>query len=52
VYLTLPSSFLASRIEKPAGLNSLGLNYGTLPIGVNYKAIIEWAKPFLTGSIS
>ena len=32
--------FVASRIEKPAGLN-----YGTLPVGVNCKAIIERAKP-------
>jgi hypothetical protein len=31
-----------SRIEKPAGLN-----YGTLPMGVNCKAIIERAKPKL-----
>ena len=34
--------FVASRIEKPAGLN-----YGTLPNGVNCKAIIERAKPLL-----
>ena len=32
--------FVASRIGKPAGLN-----YGTLPTGVNCKAIIERAKP-------
>jgi putative acyl-CoA dehydrogenase len=34
--------FVASRIHKPAGLN-----YGTLPVGVNCKAIIERAKPLL-----
>jgi putative acyl-CoA dehydrogenase len=34
--------FVASRIQKPAGLN-----YGTLPVGVNCKAIIERAKPQL-----
>jgi len=34
--------FVASRIHKPAGLN-----YGTLPTGVNCKAIIERAKPQL-----
>ena len=34
--------FVASRIHKPAGLN-----YGTLPTGVNCKAIIERAKPLL-----
>ena len=38
--------FVASRIHKPAGLNS-SLNYGTLPVGVNCKAIIERAKPLL-----
>jgi putative acyl-CoA dehydrogenase len=34
--------FIASRIQQPAGLN-----YGTLPVGVNCKAIIERAKPQL-----
>jgi putative acyl-CoA dehydrogenase len=34
--------FVVSRIHKPAGLN-----YGTLPVGVNCKAIIERAKPQL-----
>ena len=34
--------FVASRINQPAGLN-----YGTLPTGVNCKAIIERAKPQL-----
>jgi putative acyl-CoA dehydrogenase len=34
--------FIASRIQRPAGLN-----YGTLPTGVNCKAIIERAKPQL-----
>lgn len=34
--------FVASRIHTPAGLN-----YGTLPTGVNCKAIIERAKPQL-----
>lgn len=34
--------FVASRINQPAGLN-----YGTLPMGVNCKAIIERAKPQL-----
>ncbi len=39
--------FVASRIEKPAGLN-----YGTLPNGVNCKAIIERAKPHITSNSS
>jgi putative acyl-CoA dehydrogenase len=39
--------FVASRIDKPAGLN-----YGTLPNGVNCKAIIERAKPHITSNSS
>jgi len=34
--------FVASRIEKPAGLN-----YGTLPVGVNCQAVNERARPQL-----
>ncbi len=39
--------FVASRIDKPAGLN-----YGTLPVGVNCQAIIERAKPHITSNSS
>ena len=39
--------FVASRISGSLGMNSSGLNYGTLPIGVNCKVIIDRAKPQL-----
>ncbi|WP_101760522.1 acyl-CoA dehydrogenase family protein [Oceanicoccus sp. KOV_DT_Chl] len=39
--------FIASRISGSLGLHESGLNYGTLPNGVDCKAIIERAQPQL-----
>mgnify|MGYP000704701681 CR=1 FL=1 len=39
--------FVASRIPNISGSSCAGVNYGTLPTGVNCRAIIERAKPLL-----
>ena len=40
----VPEGFVASRLPNISGSSCAGLNYGTLPTGVNGKAIIERAK--------